>query len=90
MTDKEYQEDAEPDLGAGSGGGRSFRGPAAHSGGEQTIEGETPPYTEEKGEEAHGTEAYATPGSAGDTSTEGGDTHSVVTPGEGEAGDVQQ
>jgi hypothetical protein len=89
MTDKEYQEDMEPDLGAGSGGGRSFRGPAANSGGEQQVDAPTPPYDEEKGEEAQGTEPYATGGSAGDPSSEGGDTHSVVTPGEGEAGDVQ-
>ncbi|MCW2568727.1 MAG: hypothetical protein JWN54_2824 [Mycobacterium sp.] len=44
---------------------------------------------EEKGEEAHGTEPYATPASGGDPDTEGGDTHSVVTPGEGDASDAE-
>ena len=80
MTDKEYQEDMEPNLGAGSGGGRSFRGPAADSGGEQDVDAPLPPYDEEKGEEG-ATKEYQTTGDEADT---------VVTPGPGDARDVEQ
>ena len=60
MTDEEGTPggDEEANLGAGSGGGRSFRGPAAHSGGEQEMGGPVPPYgSQEERSEGHTGEA---------------------------------
>jgi hypothetical protein len=59
MTDEEGTPGGdEANLGAGSGGGRSFRGPAAHSGGEQEMGGPVPPYgSQEERAEGHTGEA---------------------------------
>jgi hypothetical protein len=78
----EQGENPEAPISAGAGGGRSSRGPMVNPGGETEITSPTPPYHDENPAERPSTEEYATPGSAGDPDTEGGEKNSVVEPGE--------